>query len=153
SLAASVLVSKMRPDAFVERIGGGVAAYMAPSSPMNKMIGVGFDDPPDDAGLDAIEARFRERKERLQAEVATLADPAFGARLTRRGYVLEGFENVLGRPIDERDDEAQKSSARIELLDEAQADLWLDASVDGFLDVDAQGVKAPSTPDREALRN
>jgi hypothetical protein len=48
----------------------------------SKLIGVGFGELPSAANITNIEAHFRARNEPLQAEVATLADPAFGALLT-----------------------------------------------------------------------
>jgi hypothetical protein len=79
-------VSLPAARAFVEAIGGGGAAYAGPSSPMNKMIGVGFDGVPSQARLQEIEDLFSERGSPLQAEVAALADPSFAAELSGRGY-------------------------------------------------------------------
>jgi GNAT superfamily N-acetyltransferase len=95
------LVAARRPGlrAGTWPIGGGVAVFGGPGSPFNKLIGSGFDGPPDDDRLAEVERAFADRAAPLQAEVATLASPAFHAALTGRGYVLHGFENVLGRPI------------------------------------------------------
>src|SRR5215831_8234518 len=97
SCGQAVLAGRARRDAFVEEVGGGVAVYAGPSSPMNKMIGIGFGPQPSDEQLQVIEEKLSSRGAPLQAEVSTLADPALGARLTNRGYVLQGFEDVLGR--------------------------------------------------------
>lgn len=140
-------------DAFVEHIGGGVAVYTGPASPMNKMIGVGFQGVPAEERLSAIEELFRIREAPLQAEVATLGDPVFAAVLTRRGYVLENFENVLGRPLTTHDTEAPLDPAidiRAMQTGEA-ADEWLDAAIRGFQHADEQGVQAAPLPPRELL--
>ena len=60
------------------------------------MAGLGFADGLDEERLAAIERAFAERGASVQAEVAVLGDPSVSALLTRRGYVLENFENVLG---------------------------------------------------------
>ncbi|MGE3507668.1 MAG: GNAT family N-acetyltransferase, partial [Vicinamibacterales bacterium] len=83
----------------VVEVGGGVGVFAGPGSPTNKMIGVGFERLPRDQELEAVEALFAEREAPLQAEVATLANPLLHAQLTRRGYVPQGFENVLGRSL------------------------------------------------------
>jgi hypothetical protein len=136
-------------DAFVASIGGGVAAFTAPASPMNKMIGVGFDTLPDDAELDAVERRFSAREAPLQAEVSALANPAFAARLTRRGYTLAGFENVLGRSI--VDTGLPDGPIAITIMHPDESARWLDAAVAGFIQPDAQGAQGAPLPPREEL--
>jgi hypothetical protein len=59
--------------------------FGAPSSPVNKMIGVGFSGLPSETELAAVEDKFRERRAPLQAEVATLANPDFAALQSGRG--------------------------------------------------------------------
>src|SRR5262245_40470194 len=110
-----------RPDlhVVVQRLGGGVAVYAGPSSPMNKVIGVGLTDPPADAELQAVEAAFGERHSPLQAEVSALARPEFVAHLSARGYQLRGFENVHGRAISAAESQLPRSSIEITLLDRA----------------------------------
>src|SRR6476469_5373046 len=81
----------------VRPIGGGLAVWAGPGSPLDKVVGVGMNGAAfDDAELDAVEQAFAEREAPVQVEVSTLADPTVVERLTRRGYVLFGFENVLG---------------------------------------------------------
>src|SRR6516165_2247521 len=80
SCGRAVLAGKAPRDAFVEEVGGGVAVYAGPSSPMNKMIGVGFGPLPSDEQLQAVEEKLSSRSSPLQAEVSTLADPELGAR-------------------------------------------------------------------------
>ena len=152
SLVRAVVTAAPEARAFVEPIAGGVAAYAGPGSPMNKMIGVGFEHEPDVERLAAIEALFAERGAPLQAEVATLAHPETCAMLTRRGYVLQNFENVSGRPLVDADrNPPRESGMRLELMTDAQADAWVDAAITGFQHPDAAGVTAPGLPPREAL--
>jgi len=106
-IAVSVIAGARTPDAFLELIGGGVAVYTGPGSPINKVIGVGFADPPDAARLDAIETRYASVGCGVQAEVSTLADPTWHAAFAPRGYALAGFENVLGLALDDDDDAAR----------------------------------------------
>lgn len=152
SLGHAVVEAAREPGAFVEAIAGGAAVYAGPSSPMNKMIGVGFHGVPTDERLGEIEARFHECGSPVQAEVSTLADPAFAAALTRRGYVLQNFENVSGRPIGEADADSRPGpSIRIDLLEPEDAEAWLDAAITGFQHPDDKGVAAEALPPRDAM--
>ena len=80
SIARGILAEDPYGDVFAEAIGGGVAVYTGPASPMNKMIGVGFEGMPDEGRLAEIEEMYRVREASLQAEVSTLADPRLPPR-------------------------------------------------------------------------
>jgi ribosomal protein S18 acetylase RimI-like enzyme len=152
SVGRAIMASAPGARAFVEAIGGGLAAYAGPSSPMNKMIGVGFEGAPPGRRMQEIEELFAERSAPLQAEVATLGDPAFMAELPKRGYVLENFENVSGRPIVDVDRNPPDSQGiRIDLLSEANAADWIDAAITGAQHPDSKGVPALDLPPRDAL--
>jgi ribosomal protein S18 acetylase RimI-like enzyme len=152
SFGQAVLARGMQVDAFVEQIADGVAVYAGPSSPMNKMIGVGFGTLPADDRLRVVEERFRTRGAPLQAEVSTLADSAFAANLTRRGYILQGFENVSGRTITSHDAGGDRSDViEVALTDDADLARWLDVMITGFHHPDLQGVQAEPMPGRETL--
>ena len=92
------VAARRRADsgAFVRELAGGVATYTGPDSPFNKLAGLGFGDAVDEERVAGVERAFAERGAPVQAEVASLADPSVCALLTRRGYVLQNFENVLG---------------------------------------------------------
>jgi ribosomal protein S18 acetylase RimI-like enzyme len=138
--------------ALLEPLGQGVAAYAGPSSPMNKLIGVGFEELPTAERLGEVEALFSARSESLQAEVATLADPAFAALLTGRGYVLRNFENVSGRSIAHGDlHPPEDPRLRIERLTAQGAPAWIDAVITAFQHPDDEGVPAEQLPSRDAL--
>jgi ribosomal protein S18 acetylase RimI-like enzyme len=140
--------------AFVEEIGSGVAVYTGPASPMNKMIGIGFGSAIPEDCLQRIEEKFDKRDSPLQAEVSTLADPEIASRLTRRGYVLQGFENVLGKPIGRHNTDGDGSETIDIELSHGQENhqRWLDVAITGFLSPDLQGVQAEPLPPRETLQ-
>jgi GNAT superfamily N-acetyltransferase len=157
-ITVSVIASARTPDAFLELIGGGVAVYTGPGSPINKVIGVGFAEGPDAARLDAIEARYSTQQSGIQVEVSTLADPAWHAAFAPRGYALAGFENVLGMALDSRGPESTPGesggSNRIVVTEcgARDASAWLDAIVSGFAQPDAVAAQAAGQEyPREAL--
>jgi ribosomal protein S18 acetylase RimI-like enzyme len=154
SLGRAVAATWPDLGAFVEPIQGGVAVYAGPASPMNKMIGVGFDGVPADERLDEIERMFRERGAPVQAEVSTLADPALAAKLTRRGYLLQNFENVSGRPLRESDaDPRPDPDIEIDPMNPDEAEAWLEATIVAFEHPDDKGVPADTLPPRKAMED
>jgi len=139
-----------QPGVYVEHIGNGVAVYTGPSSPINKMIGIGFDGPVDDGVFAGVEARFRARDAALQAEVATLATAEIAATLTRRGYVLQGFENVLGCETSGADS-LVPPGIDVGCLPPGLGRQWLDIAITGFMHPDTQGVIPEPLPPRDVL--
>ncbi len=103
SLSAGITESsraRLSPDrAIVQPLAGGIAVFMGPGSPYNKTVGVGFEGAWDLDTLAALERAFDERDTALQFEISTLADPAVVKTLTARGYLVVGFENVLGMRV------------------------------------------------------
>ncbi len=99
----------------IEPIAGGLAVYARPDSPLNKVVGVGvaatsptsapspsIDISALDSTLDRIEKEYFDRGCSVQFELSTLANPAIAPHLAQRGYMLQGFENVLGRRLNPR---------------------------------------------------
>ena len=98
STDVATVIARRRPglDVMVAQIGTGVAVFAGPDSPVNKMIGVGFEGPLDEVALEIVEREMARRDAPVRAEVSTLADLALVTQLVGRGYALSGFENVLG---------------------------------------------------------
>jgi hypothetical protein len=136
----------------VVEISGGVAVFAGRGSPTNKMIGVGFDDTPDADRLDAVERLFASHGAPLQAEVATLAVPAFHATLVARGYAPQGFENVLGHPLTGLNVPAAAAGIAIEPVPDQQLADWVEIMVAAFAEPDVGGVGGDAIPPADELR-
>lgn len=132
-------------------VGGGLAIYVSPNSPVNKVIGLGFDGPLDLASLDAVEEAWRARHEPVRVEMSILADATLGPTLAARGYRLHGFENVLGRPIGAPEPAPYAPGVTIERLRDADARTWIDIAVDAFMDLDGTGSGPDDSMPREDL--
>ncbi|MEO7974661.1 MAG: GNAT family N-acetyltransferase [Thermoanaerobaculia bacterium] len=137
--------------AFATPLAGGVAAWASPGSPLNKVAGLGFGGPVDDAELDAIERAYTERRSPVQVELSTAADPALAALLTRRGYVLVGFENVLALALEPGREAVLAKGIEVRDSPEGEFDLWLDLVVSGFAAPDTQGVVSNEEFPREVI--
>jgi hypothetical protein len=149
-IARAVAIRRPQVRVLVEEVAGGLAVYTGPSSPTNKMIGVGFVPTIDDARLGEVERLFAERGAPLQAEVSTLADPAFHSALGARGYVLQGFENLLGRLLS-RADPVAGSPHTVELLSPAEIVPWADMLVTGFEHPDRGALSSEPLPPRDVI--
>ncbi|NGN63093.1 GNAT family N-acetyltransferase [Streptomyces sp. A7024] len=138
---------------FVLPVAGGVACFSEADSPLNKVAGLGFGGVPKDDELDEVERRHAAVGAPVQVELAHLADPGVGERLTARGYRLVGFENVLGRAPHPDDATRPPAPAGIGVRHSAPDELrpWLDAVVGGFAQPDAQGVASHEEFPREVL--
>ncbi|MCM3886071.1 GNAT family N-acetyltransferase [Frankia sp. R82] len=139
------------PPGFAIPVAGGVASFAEDGSPLNKVAGLGFDGVPEPAELAEIERAFADLGTPVQAEVATLADPAIALLLTGRGYRLVSFENVLGRALP--GDHGPVTPAGIEIRPSGQdeIDRWLEVMADGVAVADTDGVPSHEGFTREVL--
>jgi len=149
-------VAELHPERGTEVIplAGGVAAYSGEGSPLNKVAGLGFDGPPDPAELKAVERFYLQRRCRVQIELSSLANPDVAALLTKRGYGLVSFENVLGRDLTaDANASAFTVSPAIEVMrtGELGFSAWLDTIVTGFLHPESDDIPAHETFARETL--
>lgn len=144
---------RRRPDAdvFVRPLAGGVATYTGPGSPLNKVAGLGFAGPPDEAQLTEIERAYFERDTAVQVELPVLGDPASGALLTRRGYVLVAHENVLGFKLPGNAIGSAPADIVVTCCNESDFNAWLDVVVTGFAAPDVQGVPSHESFAREVI--
>ncbi len=142
------------PPPFAEPVGGGAAVWARVDSPFNKVVGAGLTGSIDDDELDRVEAMYAERDAPVQFEVSTLADPSLAERLTRRGYVLAGFENVLGVALHaDRHLEIADRIAVAELAphEDAAMEAWLQLDVDGSTTADGTGTAAHEEFDADTI--
>lgn len=136
---------------FALPLAGGVAVWCGEGSPVNKVAGLGFGGPLEVGELAALEARYAAMGATLRVELASLAEPEIGALLTRRGYVLLGYENVLGTSLPTTTAVAVGSEWEIAPIAPAEKATWLEVLVEGFATPDAQGVGPTEEFPREAV--
>jgi hypothetical protein len=151
-MADAIRVSKPQSAPFVLPIGGGQAVYAGPSSPINKVIGLGFDADLDVGELERIEGEWGARGEPVRIEMSVLTDPSLGAALTERGYGLHGFENVLGLPLDRGIPPLTVTGVAVEIVEDAGLRTWIDIAVDAFMNLDGTGSVPPDALPRERLK-
>lgn len=150
--AALMAAVARRRGAFAIEIAGGMATFVEPGSPFNKVAGLGFAGPPAEQDLDRVEAAFGAAGAPVvQVEVASLGDPAVTELLTARGYRLAGFENVLGRALGPEHERVQADGVTVRPATEEERQAWLEVVVDAVAHPDADGVAAHEEFPREAV--
>lgn len=132
-------------------IGSGFAVWAGADSPLDKVVGVGMAGSFDDDELSAVEQAYAARGAPVQFEVSTLADPTVVERLTRRGYVIAGFENVLGQRLSAGREVHIADGVEVHDIGPDEFELWLDIDVEASLTPDSQGIAAHEDFPRENL--
>jgi GNAT superfamily N-acetyltransferase len=151
-IVQSMRVTRSEFPPVVLPISGGQAVFAGPASPINKVIGLGFDTDLDVAALEHVEREWRDRGEPVRIELSILANPSVGAALTTRGYGLHGFENVLALPLDRESDGADGGDVAVEIAGDAEFETWIGIAIDAFTNLDGTGSVAPDELSREQLR-
>jgi hypothetical protein len=151
--------AKAGRDVFIEPIGGTHAVYGGAGQPFNKIAGLGF-APLDEAALVRLEARYDAVDGEIRVEQSSLADPAVAAMLTRRGYALIGYENVLGLALSgdvvasftRECDAARARGIDVAVAGAAETPAWIRTVAEGFLQPDSYDGPPPAeTFARETL--
>jgi GNAT superfamily N-acetyltransferase len=155
--AANAAARRRQSRGFLIPVAGGAASYAADGSPNNKVVGIGFDGLPRPEELHSIERAFADLGAPTQVELAHLADPAIGETLTRRGYRLESFENVLGRPLDKPETPLALPEVDIRPSPDDELDAWLGIMAEAVAQPDTEGLawheEFPRTIYEDALRD
>jgi ribosomal protein S18 acetylase RimI-like enzyme len=147
-------------DVMLEPIGGTTAVYGGHGEPFNKIAGLGFRAPLEAHALAALEAKYDARDGEIRVEQSTLADPSVAIMLTRRGYELIGYENVLGLAltpaiVQQMSSRLAEDAAAGVAVARARPDevrLWIETVTDGFLQPDTfDGPPPTETFPREVL--
>ncbi len=145
--------ARRRPGSgvFAHPLAGGRACYGGAGSPLNKVAGLGFAGRLDEDELAKLERLYAERGEAVRVELASLGEPEIATQLTRRGYQLVGFEDVLGLPLPGARAGSPAAGIEIEECGADDFERWLDLVVDGFAHPDLQGVASDEEFPREVM--
>lgn len=132
-LEAAVEIHRQQPGsaAFAIPVGGGVAVGFDAASPINKVIGAGFDEVARES-LDAVEGAFSRIGVPTIVELCPLADASFVTGLADRHYRLTGFENALVRSLTGAVPEARAAGIAIRDVTPEALPAWAALVAEGF---------------------
>ena len=134
---------------FIAGCAGGIAVAAGPGAPYSKVAGLGF-EPIDESALAVVESAYAERATPVRVELSSLGRPEIGTLLTRRGYTLQGFENVLAisLPAPQR----EIAGTVVARTAEAETVQWIDVLASSFAAPDTyDGPIVEEHVDRDAL--
>ena len=138
AVVEGVIADGDAPRAFLRQLGGAIAAYIRPGSPMNKLIGAGLTAPIPETELEKVETLMRACGERTRIELSTAAPPTVEGWLLRRGYRLIGLENVLVRSLD-RGPEAITMDVQVERVAPEAIARWTQTTIEASAQLDQTG--------------
>jgi GNAT superfamily N-acetyltransferase len=153
-ITASALAARRRTGSgFLTPLAGGVAGYAEPGSPWNKVAGLGFSGVPADDDLAGVERAFAACGAEVSVELSNLADPAVGEMLTRRGYLLASYENVLGLPLGGAPERVAPPGVEVRPSSDEEFSTWLEVIVDAVAHPDTEGLPWLDEFPRHVLEN
>lgn len=126
---------KLHPQAAVDAlaVGGGLALYAWPGSPLNRVQGLGLDDAQDPAAaIEAVEAFFAGHQAEPSFDVCPLAGRGFLHQLEQRGYRLKKFFSILVCRLPADPPPALPPGLRVLPTQPDQAELWIHTTSVGF---------------------
>ncbi|MEX2661755.1 MAG: GNAT family N-acetyltransferase [Vicinamibacterales bacterium] len=135
----------------IQDMCGGAAVFVERGAPFNKVVGVGFEGVPAAEVLDRLEQDFADRQAPLSFEVSTLADPALMRTLTARGYLLTGFEHVLGLPLNASTRFDPVPGVEVLRAGDEESAVWMDVVATGFEHPELDGPTSQPPVPRDVL--
>lgn len=125
----------------IEPVADGFAIYAGPTSPLNRVIGLGCTGPVTAADLDQLETIYAEAGAGVRLDLCPLADPSLIALLRERTYQLESFQSILALALTTAPlaVAAPPTDLRIAPAMPQEADLWIQTTAQGF-----EGTESPS---------
>jgi GNAT superfamily N-acetyltransferase len=127
----------------IETTCGGQAIFAGMNSPLNRVVGMGFDRPVNLDDLECVEAFFVSKNVTPRLDICPMADPTLIEALRQRNYHVEAFQNVLIYTLAEIHNFVTPKGIETRSSTPEEANLWILTSAQGF-----EGVEVPS---QEAL--
>lgn len=120
-------------DARLTEAAGGVAIFMGEGSPVNQWVGMGHCGPVEESDVAAVESFFAENGARALGIVSPLADSSLVSVLAKRGWGVDGFENVLVREYEAGERLDSGSEVEVAMVDDDESrSLWAHIAAVGF---------------------
>lgn len=118
---------------------GGCAVFAGAGSPLTHTLGAGMDPASaNSAEFDRMERFYFDRNSDSLIDLCPLADPSMIEEITRRGYQVIEFNNIMARPLLTYDARYQAPQAlEVREIEAAEAQLWCHIVARGFTGLDS----------------
>ena len=153
---ACVEADRMRdPDSKAESmpVAGGYAVYVAPDSPLNHTLGMGVQGTVGQQQLDQMEEFYKRLGSPSLIDLCPYCDRTLVEELSKRGYRILEFNNVMLRSISEGDTESASEDLVLRIVqarDSERAE-WAGLMCQGFqLPAEFRGIGETLFFDRDA---
>ena len=113
-------------------VGGTLAMFDGPGSPLTQTFGLGIAEPATPAGLDKLERFFKSRGSDVFHEVSPLAGVELLGTLATRGYRPMELSSVLYQPLDRRPAREANPAIRVRAVGDGEADLYARLAAQGW---------------------
>jgi GNAT superfamily N-acetyltransferase len=123
----------------IETTCGGQAIFAGMDSPLNRVVGMGFDRPVNHDDLDCVEAFYASKNIAPRIDLCPLADESIIETLRQKNYSIEAFQNVLFLPLSECHTFPIPRGIELRQTNPEEANLWILTTAQGF-----EGVEVPS---------
>ena len=123
-------------------VAGGVAAFVGEGSPINEAFGLGLSGEVSEEDVALLERFYEWRGARGKVGICPFAHPSLARILGERGWIPDGFENVLALPL-VAEDEFPEPEIEVRLCTAEERDLWARVVAVSFA--------APALPTRPEL--
>jgi len=131
-----------------EPLGGGWLLYGGAAAPINRAVGLGFNEPVSSDLLDQVENFYHQKGSAVRIDLCPLAQPALQEQLFCRGYRLEAWYSMLVFPLQDKEpDVPVPEDIRVEPAEADQEALWVSVVGRGFA-----GTREPgASPDMQEI--
>ncbi|HPT25801.1 MAG TPA: hypothetical protein PLZ95_05225 [Bryobacteraceae bacterium] len=126
------------PGAEAEAVLGGCAIFAGTGSPLTHTLGAGMDAADAAAEFDRMEQFYFDRGSDSLIDLCPMADVGVIEQITRRGYQVIEFNNVMARPLLVYDTRYQApATLEVHEIDGRETALWGHTVARGFTNLDS----------------
>jgi len=116
----------------IETTCGGQAIFTGMDSPLNRVVGMGFDRPVNIDDLECLEAFYANKNIVPRIDLCPLADESLFETLRQKNYSVESFQNVLIYPLSEIHTLQMPQGIDVRQSNQEEANLWILTTAQGF---------------------
>lgn len=116
----------------IESACGGQAIYAGVNSPLNRVVGMGFERPINMDDLECIETFFSAKNVTPRVDICPLVDKTLIETLQQNNYEIESFQNILICPLSNVPQNQIPKCMEVRQASPEEASIWILTTAQGF---------------------